>query len=212
MRPVGNTILSGAMYKFAFRLLHRQINVSKLLFALREHPGLWNQNTLRTTHLNTPHAEVSDIWLRFNRLPKEGEEHLLLDEHESIDYPAYDILSVFRPVVMSVFAYVGGERLGRVLVTKLPPGGKIYPHEDSGSHAEYYERFHVCLQAGEGTLFRLGDDWVTMEPGDLWWVQNAANHEVVNNSNIDRIHLIVDAKCRNWVDSVFSDQKSIGQE
>lgn len=190
----------------AMKWFHRILTglpVDHLTETLALHPHLWNENTLRTTHENTPHGEISDIWLRFNELPKPGEEASILDQHESIDYPAYLEMPAFRATVMNLFAYVGGERLGRVMVTKLAPQGKITPHADSGSHAQYYERFHLCLQGDEGSMFRCGDEWVEMKTGELWWIQNSVDHEVQNHSSVDRIHLIVDCRCKNWFESIY---------
>lgn len=178
-----------------FLLTNRGVDTIPLLLALRRQPELWNQNTLRTTHPGTPHTEVDDIWLRFNALPPLGQEALLLDEHESIDYPAYKLLPEARALVMSLMAYVQGERLGRVLITRLRPGGHIAAHEDGGSHAAYYDRFHVVLQARSGSEFRCGNELVHMQPGDVWWFQNAIEHEVWNRDrDVDRIHLIVDIR------------------
>jgi hypothetical protein len=171
------------------------VNVTPLLLALIRRPELWNQNTLRTTHPGTPHTQVDDIWLRFNAMPPPGEEARVLDEHESVDYPAYALLPEARALVMSVFAAVAGERLGRVLITRLPPGGMIAPHVDGGSHAAYYSRHHIVLQSNPDSLFRAGDEAVQMATGEVWWFDNSQEHTVVNEGDDDRIHLIVDARC-----------------
>ena len=156
---------------------------------------LWNQNTLRTTHPGTPHTEVDDIWLRFNDL-KEPEN--VMDQHESINYPAFAVLPQARPLVFGVMNRVDGERLGRVLITRLSPGKKIALHVDGGAHAAYYDRFHVVLQASPGSLFRSGNETVQMMPGDVWWFDNAQEHEVINNGIDDRIHMIVDVRT-SWL-------------
>jgi hypothetical protein len=33
-----------------------------------------------------------------------------------------------------------------------------------------------------------------MAPGEAWWFDNAQEHEVINNSADDRIHMIVDIR------------------
>lgn len=171
------------------------IDVSQLLLALFRQPELWNGNTIRTKHPGTAHSQVDDILLRFNEIPPAGQEHLIVDEHESVDFPAYKLLPEARALVMKVFAAVAGERLGRVLITRLPPGGRIDPHVDGGSHAAYYDRFHVCLQSDHNCLFRTGDEVVYMAQGELWWFDNSVEHEIVNGGDCDRIHLIIDARC-----------------
>lgn len=171
------------------------VNVTPLMVAIARRPELWNRHTLRTTHPGTPHTQVDDIWLRFNALPKPGEEAKVIDDHESIDYPAYKELPEARHLVMNLFAAVAGERLGRVLLTRLKPGARIDPHVDGGEHAAYYERFHLVLHSNDQCLFRAGDEAVQMKTGEAWWFDNSAEHEVINQGPDDRIHLIVDARC-----------------
>lgn len=169
------------------------IDVMPLLVALKSNPQLWDQNTLRTCHAETAHSEVSDIWLRFNEIHDESVTDVA-DDHESINYPAFWALPQARTLIFGLMARVEGERLGRCLITKLPPSGRIHPHEDGGSHAAYYERFHIVLQSLPGNVFRCGDESVGMRQGEVWWFDNAIEHEVINNSADDRIHLIIDIR------------------
>lgn len=162
--------------------------------AIVRQPELWNQNTLRTQHKGTAHCEASDIWLRFNDI-KEATASEIMDGHESIDYPAFDSLPQARPLIFDLMRIVEGKRLGRVLITKLIPGAKILPHVDSGDHAAYYNRYHIILQNGPGSVFRCGDEVVCMKTGDVYWFDNSVEHEVINNSADDRLTMIVDVKC-----------------
>jgi hypothetical protein len=173
------------------------INTIPLLLVIQQNPQLWDQNTLRTTHPYTPHSQVHDIWLRFNDtsvLEEKGEtgRKEFLDQHESIDYPSFDKLYEARIMTNQLMAQVQGQRLGRVMITKLEPGKKIDAHVDSGDHAAYYERFHIVLQSAPGVIFRAGDEKVYMKTGECWWFQNQVEHEVINNSVSDRLHMIVD--------------------
>lgn len=177
-----------------FHRLVTGIDVTPLLNAVVRQPELWNRDTLRTTHPLTPHKQVDDIWLRFNVLPNPGQEHEVMDEHESVNYPAFAALPEARGLVFSLMSTVQGERLGRVLVTRLAPGARIEPHVDGGSHAAYYDRYHIPLLSAPGCLFRAGEETVHMQAGDCWWFDNSVEHEVVNNSADDRIHLIVDIR------------------
>ena len=166
-----------------------------LVHQIQQNPSLWDQNKLRTTHELTPHKEVSDIWIRFNDLSKyleTGENAAIIDEHESIWYPGSEVLWTVKPIIFGLMAKVSGVRLGRALITKVKPGGKIYPHVDGGSHAAYYQRYHCVLQGLPGSLFRAGTEEFAMLTGQIWWFDNAVEHEVTNNSVDDRIHLIVD--------------------
>lgn len=179
-----------------FQKLASNIDVVPLLHAITR-SNLWNQERLRTTHPGTPHTQVDDILLRFNDLVEARSKNdigLVIDEHESINHPAMYLLPIARPIIFDLMRRVEGERLGRVLVTRLAPGRTIAEHVDGGDHAAYYQRYHVMLQNSPGSIFKAGNEAVYMEPGSCWWFDNAAPHSVVNNGVDDRITLIVDVR------------------
>lgn len=159
---------------------------------LIQHPKLWNQNSLRTQHAGTMHAEVEDIWLRFNNI--EGDLSNILNDLECEAYPAWNVLSRSVDLVFQLIQRVRGIRLGRCMFSRLPPNGRVYRHSDQGAYPQYYERFHIVLQGGPGNLFFCGDEYVEMLTGQIWQFENLVEHEVFNNSDKDRIHLIVDLK------------------
>jgi len=178
-----------------FQKLVGGVDTLPLLHAIQRQPDLWDENTLRTKHPGTVHSQVSDIWLMFNELPKPNEEAVVFDDKEVIPYRAWNLLPQARPLIFGLMAQVGGIRLGRVIITKLPVGKKIDPHEDQGAPATYYERYQIALQSLPGALFNISDETVNFQSGDVWWINNNVIHSVVNNSADDRIVMIVDIRC-----------------
>jgi hypothetical protein len=162
-----------------------------LLHQIQRNQDLWNENRIRTSHEGSAHKDASDILIRFN----ECDWQKVPDDLESFWYPSIYELTAARPIIFGLMARVEGERLGRVIVTKVPPGKRILPHEDGGYSPNYYQRYHCVLQGLPGSIFRCGDEQVTMRTGEIWWLQNLIEHEVINNSVDDRIHLIVDIRC-----------------
>lgn len=182
-----------------FHKISENEQTASLLAAVMRQPELWNQNLLRTTFDNSPHRDVSDIWLRFNdtkEVNNENKNEKVVDNHESIDFPAFAALPQARLLIFNLMRFVEGKRLGRVLITKLEPGKKVHPHSDNGSHAEYYDRYHIVLKNSAGSIFRAGDETICMKPGDIYWFDNSAEHEVINNSYDDRIVMIVDIRSK----------------
>ena len=167
---------------------------------LEKSNGVWKEDTYLRDYPQGPFGHTESIILRFPpRTVYETEEELkkaqvTIDQHENVDQPAFKSLPEARPLVFNLMAAVQGERLGRVMINKLNPGGVIYPHADTPAHAEYWDRFHIVLQSSPGANFRSGDEWVHMATGDIWWFNNSVEHEVINNSATDRIHMIVDIR------------------
>lgn len=174
-----------------FQKIFEELDVSPLLNAIMRQPDLWNQNKLRQEFPGTPHNEAEDIWVRFNDVSNVS---AVLDDCENLNYPAFFKLPQVRSLIFGLMAKVEGERLGSVLITKLAPGKRIYAHKDEGVRSTYYDRYHIVLNSAPGSLFRAGDETVHMRTGELWWFDNTQEHEVINNSAEDRIHLIVDIR------------------
>lgn len=170
------------------------MNVMPLMNQIARNKQLWNANDLRSKFPGSPHKAVDDIWLRFQAITEDSTLKGIADEHESINYPAFFELTESHELIFNLSRAVKGERLGRAMVTRLAPGRAINPHVDGGAHAEYYERYHVVIQGLPGSIFRCGDEQVTMQTGEVWWFDNAVEHEVINNSADDRIHLVVDIR------------------
>lgn len=177
-----------------FQLMGTGVNVAPLLNAVLRNKPLWNANTLRTRYEQSAHHEVEDIWLRFDAETENPDLARLLDGLESVNYPAWAALPDAQDIALNLMRQVRGERLGRVLVTSLAPGKSITAHVDNGKHAAYYERYHVVLQGLPGSIFRCGEEVVQMLTGEVWWFDNAVEHEVINNSAEERVHLIVDIR------------------
>lgn len=183
-----------------FMLLAQNIDTTPLLLAIRRRPDLWKEDTYLRDYPQGPFNQIESIMLRFpvksvHETEAELQQHLTTyDQHENVDYPAYKLLTEARPIVMSLMARVGGERLGRVMINKIAPGGVIYPHADTPAHADYYSRFHVVLQSQPGVYFRAGDETTYMATGEVWWFDNKQEHEVINNSADDRIHMVIDIR------------------
>lgn len=183
-----------------FLRLAQSIDVTPLLLAIQRRPDLWKEDTYLRDYPQGPFNQIESIMLRFpvksvHETEEELRKHLsTYDQHENVDYPAYAVLAEARPIVMALMTRVGGERLGRVMINKIAPGGVIYPHRDTPAHTEYYSRFHIVLQSQAGVVFRAGDEQVYMATGEAWWFDNKEEHEVINNSADDRIHMIVDIR------------------
>lgn len=172
-----------------FFRLAKGINFNPLLVAISRQPELWDQNTLRTKHPNTAHGAVSDIWLMFNDLSGDVSNDTIVKP-----YPAFEKLPQARPFIFDLMRTVEGVTLGRVIITKLPPGKKITPHVDGGAPATYFSRYQLVLQSLPGALFTIGDETVNFESGEVWLIDNKKEHSVVNNSRDDRIVMIVDIR------------------
>jgi hypothetical protein len=87
---------------------------------------------------------------------------------------------------------IDGEELGGVLITRIPAGCQVAPHQDFGWHAKFFNRkFLISLRANDKQAFCFEGETMVTQPGDVFEFNNAEKHWVVNDSREARISLIV---------------------
>lgn len=174
-------------------MVARGIDVTPVLAELDALPELWNMYRMRTAFYGSPHNHISDIWVRYNAWANFDPENpaAFNDPHESVFYEAWGALPSLRELVFNVMRLVEGTRLGGILITRIPPGGRVEPHIDRGWHAGYYEKFAVSLKAGPGQAFNFEDGPFVTAPGDLFTFDNSQSHWVTNDSEEERVTLII---------------------
>ena len=187
----------------AFNKISGGIDMSAAIAEIDDNPHLFGEFNARKLAPNSPHVEMDDIWLRYgdiSEMVESGDYSKIADYHDSIwlkDLPA------LKRVCFDVMALVDGERLGGVLITRLPPYGKIAPHTDSGWHAEYYDKYYVPIKNEKGAVlgFECGD--INPSVGDVWQFDNSVLHWVDNNTESERIAMIICIKQEKYNRSGF---------
>jgi len=178
------------------------LNVAPILAQLDAAPDLWGAHRARLDAPDSPHATSADIWVRYNDIrPFQAGARPwseINNPHIPIWYPAWYRVPALRAPVMSIMALSQAEMLGGVLITRVPAGGRIAPHIDTGWHVETYSKFYVCLKGAPGAemLCEVDGEVEAMcpKPGDLHLFDNRKMHWVENRSDHERMTLIVCVK------------------
>lgn len=177
-----------------FLRLAQGISMTRTCVELSRQPELWKADNYLRDYPQGPFSDVETIFVRFPPVSVNELERAEKDQHECVWMEGSIRLPSVRGLIFNLMNTVEGERIGRVMINKIRPGGRIYPHADTPAHAEYYSRFHYVIQSSPGCTFRCDQELVTMYTGECWWFNNKLEHEVVNNSVDDRIHLIIDIR------------------
>jgi len=136
-------------------------------------------------------AQMDDIWLRYGDVSdmiKTGDYSKISGEHDSIWLKD---LTECKKLCFKVMSMVSGERLGGVIITRLPAGCEMLPHTDDGWHANYYDKYYIPLENKKGAVFGFDEGDIAPDLGDVWAFDNSFNHWVKNNSDGERIAMIV---------------------
>jgi len=142
----------------------------------------WRQNRPRSAQ-----AETQSIPLIFD----EDFRHVDPTVHES--YHELGCETLLEPVVCTVSDYYTGDGyIVRALLVRLKGQGVIPPHVDNGFSLLNCRRIHIPVQSTDGVEFTVGGEQRVMKEGELWEINNAREHSVVNRSDKERVHLIID--------------------
>lgn len=169
------------------------IDITPLLEQLEAHPELWDEHPERKDWEGSPHAAMSDIWVRFRPKSELIERKHAAEPHIPAWYPSRKALPQVEKIALDLMAYFRAVQLGGVLITKIPPGKCIEPHHDRGRwHPEFFNcKIYIPLQSNEGCLNRCENDAINMKAGEVWSFDNLKVHSVENNGTEDRITLII---------------------
>jgi len=82
--------------------------------------------------------------------------------------------------------------LYQVAFTKLPNKMKISRHTDCTSKCAYPYRIHIVIKSNDNVIFFIDDKPYNFKEGEIVEINNMLYHSVENNSDEDRIHLLID--------------------
>lgn len=168
------------------------IDVLPLSLDLFRQPELWNQHRDRTTG-DSPHSGVDDIWVRFRAYDELTSVDAYAESFIPVMYPAWHALPHLRPIVFSLMARLEAVQLGGVLITRVPGGCQVAPHDDRGRwHPEFFTtKAYIPLMTNDRCYSTCGAERVVMGLGSVWLFDNLQVHSTVNDGETDRMTLIV---------------------
>ena len=123
---------------------------------------------------------------------------LIYNEDFRHEHPTYWVNYHKYKKNIEMFSDFFTEKLGdgyiiRAILVSLPAKNKISKHIDKGYSLSNAIRMHIPIITNNEVFFTVGDETKNLKTGEIWEINNANKiHSVENNSNQDRIHLIMD--------------------
>ena len=94
--------------------------------------------------------------------------------------------------------------LQAVRLLKLNAGAVIKEHRDAELNYEKGEiRLHIPIVTHTDVEFYLDKERMHLKEGECWYMNFNLPHNIVNNSSLDRVHLVIDAIVNDWVKQLF---------
>jgi hypothetical protein len=80
----------------------------------------------------------------------------------------------------------------RVLLIKLGAKKNVAVHKDNGDYLSTVRRFHIPLITNSNVFYTVGEETINMKTSECWEINNLKYHSVSNDSEEDRVHLLID--------------------
>lgn len=88
----------------------------------------------------------------------------------------------------------------------LDGGASIMKHRDTGYSFEHGKvRLHIPVFTNEKVEMLVDDQPIPMKVGECWYCNFHLEHEVKNNSDQQRAHIIIDCLVNDWLTGVFEE-------
>ena len=102
-----------------------------------------------------------------------------------------DLYTIMLPIINELESRMCG-KAARVLLIKLKANKDVTTHVDSGDYLNTVRRFHIPIITNKDVFYTVNNEKIHMEEGDCWEINNRRPHSVDNQSDQDRIHLLID--------------------
>jgi hypothetical protein len=166
------------------------LDVEPLIELLDAKPELWKEIQHRQYFTGTPHKDTESIYVRG---PLKMTPYYVMYDIGSYDYPSMEYLKpALVPLMRPILEKLEVIEMGRVLIVNLKHGGHVTKHNDQGTYADHYSRFHLVVTSNEWCSQTCGDQAQKFEVGDVWWFNHKKMHTADNVGTTDRVHIIFD--------------------
>ena len=173
---------------FNFRF-NKTYDVVHIKDALQKFSSEWliNQNRQNVVYAGraNPHAHTQTFIVQ--------DHSLQWDFGTKIDTIIKDqnIFDLVSPIVKDLESIYGGTS-GRVLLIKLESNKDVPEHTDKGDYLSTVKRFHIPIITNDSVYYTVNGEKINMKCGECWEINNLKPHSVLNDSSIDRVHLLID--------------------
>lgn len=175
---------------------HSTYDINAIKDYIENFSSEWFLDTSRQDHYYVHKDTVSYFIYNANLQWKSGQEFKV--ETKSNDS---QLLELVEPIIKDLERIHEGVR-GNVLLIKLKAKQNIAIHHDSGDYLMLSRRNHIPVVTSDDVFFGVGADKVNMKAGECWEINNSRLHFVDNNSDIDRIHLLIDIMPNNEINGI----------
>lgn len=148
---------------------------------------IWDEYTYRQNQYDV-HSETKSINVKFSEESSEkGIEPAKTKYYDFFDFEK--LINKIHPIYEKNY---GNGYFQRILIVKLPKYKSIKMHTDDSYGLVICKRTHIPILTHKNTLFIVENETKNLAEGEIWEIDNTKPHAVYNQTETDRIHLILD--------------------
>jgi hypothetical protein len=115
------------------------------------------------------------------------------------------------PYIKEILADLGAV-WGRSRLMGLAPGAVVPEHVDVGYYWRTHIRIHIPVVTNPGVAFSCDKETVHMAPGECWLFDSFCLHNVRNDGDAKRVHLVLDTVGGEKLWNMIADAKRFGRD
>jgi hypothetical protein len=104
-------------------------------------------------------------------------------------------------IVIQLESLANGKMI-RAEFINMKPRSRVRTHKDRSDILYVSRRFHIPIKTNDHVIFRSGTESRNLKPGILYELNNINYHSVRNDSNENRIHLIIDILPNEYLEGI----------
>lgn len=178
---------------FKFNFI-KSYDVEELASIVSKFDTEWRLDTSRQNQPNSVHMNTNTYYVRSFKPGWEPHEKLNVFPLAN----SIHVLVIVDKIIKDLETAHDG-KVALAMIVKLMPDSDIIPHADESKYLGVVRRHHIPLKTNEEVLFHIDGESINMKVGECWEINNSRVHHVTNNSNEDRVHLIIDILPKQYI-------------
>lgn len=155
----------------------------------------YNEATVIRQNVEPNQKQAEVIALRWNvghflEIAKTGDISIQAPKTEV--YDKYYNEDFFEELFEKISAELGDGYPVRIVFLSLKPGKFVIPHVDKGISVLQNHRIHIPIYTNDDVIFTIEEETLNMKKGQIIEIDNTLMHDVKNDGDTVRIHLLVD--------------------
>ena len=148
---------------------------------------IWKEHSYRQEQYG-PHRNTESIELMWDKESLTEIREAKKNKH----FDTFEIQKLFDMLKDIYVLEYGDGYFARALLVRLKANKDIKMHKDGGISLSSCHRTHIPIITNSKVIFHVGGENKNLGEGGIWEINNMAMHAVFNQSDTDRIHLIID--------------------